>query len=100
MPSSSRLYSAPDGHDATQAGLIQWLQMRGRYMWKVFSNCLYISFCMLAKLASREREANSPARSSSQFGPQVTLSIFSPVICEIGRAVGAASDKGAFCRRA
>jgi hypothetical protein len=40
MPSSSRLYSEPEGQEATQAGLMQWLQMRGRYMWKVFSNCL------------------------------------------------------------
>src|SRR5574343_1903473 len=62
IPSSSRLYSAPDGQEATQAGFMQWLQIRGRYMWKVFSNCLYISFCMSLKFASREREANSPAR--------------------------------------
>ena len=79
---------------------MQWLQIRGRYMWKVFSNCLYISFSMLEKFLSRAREANSPARSSSQFGPQVTFSMRSPVICDTGRAVGAASDKGAFCSRA
>src|SRR5574337_255386 len=100
MPSSSRLYIAPEGQEAMQAGLMQWLQIRGRYMWKVFSNCLYISFCMLAKFLSRARDSNAPARSSSQLGPQVFLSIFSPVICGTGRAVGAASDSGEFCRRA
>src|SRR5690242_9850774 len=82
MPSSSRLYMAPDGQEATQAGLMQWLQMRGRYMWKVFSNCLNISFSMLEKFLSLARLWNSPARSSSQFGPQVILSIFSPVSWE------------------
>ena len=30
MPSSSRLYIAPDGQDATQDGLRQCSQMRGR----------------------------------------------------------------------
>ena len=44
------------------------------------------------------RFANSPPRISSQFGPHSILRIRSPVICEIARAVGAASDSGALCR--
>jgi hypothetical protein len=64
----------------------------------VFSKVACISFCTLLKFLSRLREANSPPRSSSQFGPQLILSIFSPVIAEIGRAVGGVCDSGAFCR--
>ena len=30
MPSSPRLCSAPEGHAATHAGFMQWLQIRGR----------------------------------------------------------------------
>src|SRR6185436_3697243 len=38
MPSSARLYIAPDGHDATQDGLRQCSQMRGR---KNMNACSY-----------------------------------------------------------
>ncbi len=60
---------------------------------KVFSNVEYISFCTLSKSLSRPRDANSPPRSSSQFGPQWILSIFLPVSTEAGRAVGGVSDE-------
>jgi len=65
---------------------------------KVFSKVEYISFWMSLKSWSRERESNSPPRSSSQFGPHSIFSIFLPVITDTGRAVGGVCDSGAFCR--
>src|SRR5450631_1581784 len=99
MPSSSRLYTEPDGQDATQVGFRQCSHRRGKYIMKVFSKVPYISFCTLSNSLSLLRLANSPPKSSSQFGPHSILSIFLPVRTEIGRAVGGVSDSGAFCRR-
>ena len=45
MPSSSRLYTEPDGHEATQVGFRQCSHRRGRYIMKVFSKVEYICFC-------------------------------------------------------
>src|SRR6195952_304736 len=98
MPSSSRLYTEPDGHDATHAGFRQCSHRRGKYIMKVFSNVEYISFCTFSNNASRPRDENPPPRSSSQFGPQTIFSIFLPVMTETGRAVGGVSLKGAFCK--
>ena len=98
MPSSSRLYTEPDGQDATHVGLRQCSHRRGKYIMKVFSNVPYISFCMLSNSLSLLRWANSPPRSSSQFGPHSIFSIFFPVSTEMGRAVGGVCDSGALCR--
>src|SRR5215469_6273004 len=98
MPSSSRLYTEPEGHDATHAGFRQCSHRRGKYIMKVFSKLEYISFCTFSNSLSRLREANSPPRSSSQLGPQWILSIFLPVMTETGRAVGGVSESRAFCR--
>ena len=99
MPSSSRLYTEPDGQLATQAGFRQCSHSRGRYIMNVFSKVEYMSFCTPSNSASLLRLANSPPRSSSQFGPHSILSIFLPVMTDTGRAVGGVSDSGAFCSR-
>src|SRR6195952_2196996 len=98
MPSSSRLYTEPDGHDATHAGFRQCSHRRGKYIMKVFSNVEYMSFCMFSNSTSRPRDENSPPRSSSQLGPHTILSIFLPASTDTGRAVGGVSDSFAFCR--
>ena len=98
MPSSSRLYTEPDGHEATQVGFRQCSHRRGKYIMKVFSKVEYICFCTPSNRWSWLRLLNSPARSSSQFGPHSILSIFSPVSTDTGRAVGGVFMRGAFCR--
>ncbi|MNN38778.1 hypothetical protein D3C81_1527900 [compost metagenome] len=65
---------------------------------KVFSKVEYISFCTFSNSWSRLREANSPPRSSSQFGPHSIFSIFLPVSTDTGRAVGGVGISGAFWR--
>lgn len=69
MPSSSRLYMAPDGQDETHAGLMQCSQIRGKYIIKTSSNSVLIDSSIFCTLGSSSPVMWPPARSSSQFGP-------------------------------
>jgi hypothetical protein len=94
MPSSSRLYIAPDGQLATHEGFRQCSQMRGRKNMNACSYVMRTCSSMPAMCGSRTASSGPPARPSSQFGPHVT-SIGSPVSCECGRATGSRSESGA-----
>src|SRR5699024_7654922 len=88
MPSSSRLYNAPEGQDATQDGLRQCSQIRGKYIINVFSYSIEICSCSSCTFGSSGTTSLPPAKSSSQFGPHSGLSIYLPVICDFGLATG------------
>lgn len=87
MPSSSRLYMAPDGQDETHAGLMQCSQIRGKYIIKTSSNSVLIDSSIFCTLGSSSPVMWPPARSSSQFGPH-SIFIKSPVKDDFGRATG------------
>ena len=70
MPSSARLYIAPDGQLATQAGLRQCSQMRGRWNMKVFSNSSLTLSPSFFSTGSPGACSGAPPRSSSQFADQ------------------------------
>ncbi len=83
MPSSSRLYIAPEGHEATHDGLRQCSQMRGRYIMKTRSYSIRTASSMPRRLGSAGACSGAPARSSSQLGPH-SIAIGSPVMAESG----------------
>ncbi len=94
MPSSSRLYIAPEGHEATHDGLRQCSQMRGRYIMKTRSYSIRTASSTPRRLGSAGACSGAPARSSSQLGPH-SIAIGSPVMADSGRATGWCSDAGA-----
>ena len=94
MPSSSRLYIAPDGHDATHEGLRQCSQIRGRYIMKTRSYSMRTASSTPRRFGSAGACSGAPARSSSQLGPH-SIDMGSPVTAEMGRATGWCSDTGA-----
>ena len=87
IPSSSRLYIAPDGQEATQGAFKQCSHNRGRYIINACSKLFLISPSIFCMLGSCWIYSVDPAKSSSQLGPVVN-SIPSPVICDLGRATG------------
>src|SRR5690625_73505 len=87
MPSSSRLYIAPEGHAATQLGFKQCSQSRGRYILNACSKFNLISSSIFSMFASLGPVTCAPANWSSQFGPQSGY-IYSPVIDDFARATG------------
>src|SRR5699024_1055535 len=88
MPSSSLLYKAPVGQEATQDGLRQCSHILGKYIINVFSYSVEICSCNFWLLGSWATFSLPPAKSSSQLGPHCGLSIYSPVIMERGLATG------------
>src|SRR5690606_9615808 len=98
IPSSSRLYKAPVGQEATQDGLRQCSQMRGKYIIKVRSYSILICSCIFSTLGSLATFSLPPAKSSSQLDPHSGLSIYFPVIVETGRATGKLSLFGLWMR--
>ncbi|GAA2841750.1 hypothetical protein GCM10020220_033420 [Nonomuraea rubra] len=97
MPSSSRLYMAPDGQAATQAGLRQCSQMRGRWNMNVRSNSSRTRSAIAARFGSAGACSGAPPRSSSQFAPQV-MARSSPVMADLGRMTGVCGPAGALSR--
>lgn len=96
MPSSSRLYMAPDGQAETHAGLRQCSQIRGRWNMKVFSNSNLTFSTMFLRFGSWSKV--SPPSESSQLAPQV-IDIGSPVSFEYGCLTGVSlSPAGALTR--
>ncbi len=90
MPSSSRLYMAPDGQEDTHAGLMQCSQIRGRYIIKTSSNSVLIDSSIFCTFGSSSPVIWPPARSSSQFGPH-SIFIKSP-----SRTISGALPAGVF----
>src|SRR5699024_12129159 len=90
IPSSSRLYIAPEGQLATQLGFRQCSHSLGRYIMNVFSKLNLISSSIFWMLGSCGPVMCPPARSSSQFGPH-SKSIFSPDTTERAVATGLCS---------
>src|SRR5215813_13616484 len=97
MPSSSRLYIAPDGHEATQDGFRQCSQIRGRYNMKTCSNASFTVSSSPARSGSPTACAGPPARSSSQLLPHV-MRMSRPVSAEMEWALGFGVPGGASMR--
>src|SRR5215471_16862755 len=97
MPSSLRLYIAPDGHDATHAGLRQCSQMRGRKNRNDFSYSCRTRSETCASTGSPAAIWLPPPNESSQFADHVT-SVSLPVSNDFGRATGVSSPAGAVIR--
>src|SRR5829696_8449125 len=83
MPSSSRLYIAPEGHDATHEGFRQCSQMRGRYIIKTSS------------YSKRTDSSSSPRMFGSNGGlggtGEVIVPIRTPI--EVHRLAGELRDR-------
>ena len=90
MPSSARLYMAPEGHTETHVGLRQCSQMRGRWNMNESSMVFETRRLIWCSTGSVSSVSMEPPRSSSQFGPHSMVSMVRPVICERARAVGTA----------
>src|SRR5699024_8399614 len=98
MPSSSRLYNAPEGQEATHDGFKQCSQIRGKYIMNVFSYSMEMCSCNFLTLGSSGTISLPPAKSSSQLEPHFGLSIYSPVIVDFGLATGRFSFLGLLIR--
>src|SRR6478735_10302452 len=98
IPSSTRLYIAPDGQADTQAGLRQCSHSRGRWKRKVCSNSnLTLSAHSPLRLGSAPAFSGAPPSPSSQLAPQV-MAVGLPVRTERGRATGMSGPAGALTR--
>jgi hypothetical protein len=91
------LYIAPEGQEATQEGLMQCSQIRGRYIMNACSNSILTLSSRSRRFGSLVAEVREAARSSSQFGPQ-ERSRSRPLTSDFGRAVGCTSEEGALIR--
>src|SRR5687768_10120743 len=87
MPSSSRLYIAPEGQADTHAGLRQCSQMRGRWNMNVRSYSNLTFSVIAARFGSPGACSAAPPRSSSQLAPQV-IAVSLPVSADLGRMTG------------
>src|SRR5690625_4744811 len=90
MPSSSRLYIAPEGHEATQLGFKQCSHNRGKYIINACSKLNFISSSIFSILGSLGPVIWAPANWSSQLGPQ-SGSTYSSVTNDFARATGVCS---------
>src|SRR5699024_1522801 len=87
IPSSSLLYIAPDGQEATQLGFKQCSHNLGKYIINVWSKLNLISSSIFCMFGSVGPVTCAPARSSSQFGPHFISSFF-PEITDSAFATG------------
>src|SRR5699024_329132 len=90
IPSSSRLYIAPEGQEATQLGFKQCSQSLGKYIINACSKLNLISSSIFSMFGSRGPVTCAPANWSSQFGPH-SGSMYSPVTDDFARATGVCS---------
>src|SRR5699024_704545 len=88
MPSSARLYIAPEGQEETHVGLMQCSQIRGRENMKESSICFLTAIFILFSTGSLSMVAVEPPRLSSQLEDHSILLISRPSIWETGFAVG------------
>ena len=88
MPSSVRLYIAPEGQEDTHVGLRQCSQMRGSQNMKESSISFFTVRFIWCRTGSSSRVAVEPPRLSSQLEDQEIVLISLPSIWDTGRAVG------------
>src|SRR5690606_33000176 len=87
MPSSTRLYIAPEGQEATHEGLRQCSQIRGRQNMKVSSNSAFTCWFIFFRTGSSAIVSVEPPSMSSQFADH-SMAIGSPEMSDFGRATG------------